>query len=313
MKEIITTLCSGEKIQLLWRPELEEIQNYIDDGFVPIEMAEGTKTFVDYRVLDHHNEYSDLPSACITALKYYGELRGADPAKIMVNHTDADSVMTGLTLLGLMPSDFLEELNPEIGVLDTEPLLADVDSMKYFDFIGLWKTAMGSVKQSGWSWLYGIQLWLDIYEHPQKSERLMNEMKALDAERKTIALQEYEQAKITPSKRALGIANSTVKGFDVQFMRQKEYPADSLEGWRHWCIVSYVEKAKNIMLSCPCKRVAELAFGEGGLKNILAALPVINGKEWGGRESVGGSPRGEILPLEMLDEVLQCVEKSFIV
>ena len=163
MKEIITTSCYGEKIQLMWRPETEEIQGYIDEGFIPIEMAEGTHSFVDSKCLDHHNEYSDMPSACITALKYYGELTGADPAKIMVNHTDSDSVMTGLTLLGLMPLDILKELNSEIGLLDTEPLIADAENMKYFDFISLWKLAMSSVKQSGWSWLYGLQMWLDLF------------------------------------------------------------------------------------------------------------------------------------------------------
>ena len=62
------------------------------------------------------------------------------------------------------------------------------------------------------------------------------------------------------------------------------------------------------MISCPCRQVAELAFGPGGLKEVFPLLPGINGKEWGGRESVGGSPRGAIVPEEMLDEVLSIVD-----
>ena len=312
MKEIITTSCYGEKIQLLWRPEIEEIQQHIDDGFVPIEMAEGRHTFADAKCLDHHNEYSDMPSACMTALKYYGELAGMDPAKIMVNHTDSDSVMTGLTLLGLMPLNILEELNPEIGILDTEPLIADVENMKYFGLISLWKLSMGSVKQSGWSWLYGLHMWLDLYFHKDRFERLRDELQKYESERREIALNEYNAAKISPSGRVVAIINSKVKGYDVQFMRQKEYPPLALEGWRHWCIVSYVEKSGVIMLSCPCCKVAELAFGPGGLKNILPLLPKIDGKEWGGRESVGGSPRGVTAPVEILDNVVSIIEKSFI-
>ena len=37
-------------------------------------------------------------------------------------------------------------------------------------------------------------------------------------------------------------------------------------------------------------------------------LPKINDKSWGGRESVGGSPRGEIFPKELLEEVLDIVD-----
>lgn len=312
MKEIITTSCYGEKIQLVWRPEVEEIQQYIDDGFVPIEMAEGTHTFVDFRVLDHHNEYSDLPSACVTALKYYGDIAGGDPVKIMVNHTDSDSVMTGLTLLGFLPLNVLKELNPEIGVLDTEPLIADVENMKYFELISLWKLAMGSLKQSGWSWLYGLQLWLDLYFHKDRFSRLLEELNKYEDERKQIALSEYNAAKISPSGRVVAITNSTVKGYDIQFMRQKEFSPLTLEGWRHWCIVSYVEKSGVIMLSCPCRNVAELAFGQGGLKNVMPLLPKIDGREWGGRESVGGSPRGVRAQLEILDDVVSIIENSFV-
>ena len=310
MKEIITTSCYGEKIQLLWRPEVTEIQQYMDEGFVPIEMAEGTHSFVDFRVLDHHNEYSDLPSACITALKYYGELAGTDSAKIMVNHTDSDSVMTGLTLLGFLPLNFLEEINPEIGILDTEPLIAEPEKMKYFELITLWKAAMGSSKQSAWSWLYGLQLWLDIYFHKDRFSGLLEKLKQYEEERREIAADEYKSAKISPSGRVVTITNSKVKGYDVQFMRQKEFSPLTLEGWRHWCIVSYVEKSGVIMLSCPCRKVAELAFGNGGLKNILPLLPKIDGKEWGGRESIGGSPRGVVAPVEILDDVANIIDKT---
>ncbi len=105
---------------------------------------------------------------------------------------------------------------------------------------------------------------------------------------------------------------SRVKGFDVQFGRQENVAPDTLNGWRHWCIISYVEKAGNVMLACPCRKVAELAFGPGGLKNVFPLLPAIDGKAWGGRESVGGSPRGVAFPIERLNDVLSIVENSFV-
>ena len=53
MTELLTTFCRGREVQLLWQPELETIADRIAEGFVPIEMAEGTRTFVDFRRLDH--------------------------------------------------------------------------------------------------------------------------------------------------------------------------------------------------------------------------------------------------------------------
>ena len=165
MTELLNTFCRGRNIQLLWQPELETIPDRIAEGFVSIEMAEGTKSFVDFRCLDHHNDYSHLPSACVTALKFYGTLGSDSPVRLMVNHTDADCVLTGVTLLGLLPRKLLERLNPEVGVLDTDPLSVDFGDLPYVNAIRLWKVGMMSTKKSGWSWLYGMQLFLDIFNH----------------------------------------------------------------------------------------------------------------------------------------------------
>ena len=308
MTEMIATVCRGQAIQLLWQPELEEIEPYMAEGFVPVEMAEGTRTFADHRRLDHHNDYSDLPSACITALGYYGELAGPKPAKIMVNHADADCVMTGLTLLGLLPQELLTELNREIGVLDTEPLMAEPEKMKFHDRIRLWMENMNSVKRSGWSWLYGLQLWLDMFERPEAFQAALEELAVREEGRKHVALEDYQAGRLGPSGRTLLIAPSRVRGHDVQFCRQEGKNPYALEGWGHWCILTHVHKAGNVMISCPNRQVAELAFGPGGLKNVFPLLPGIDGKEWGGRESVGGSPRGAVVPEEMLDEALSIVD-----
>ena len=312
MREIITTVCRGQAVQVLWQPSEDEIEARIEEGFVPVEMAEGTKTYVDFRCLDHHNSYSDMPSACITALKFYGELAGQAPARIMVNHTDSDSVMTGLTLLGLLPLDLLKKLNPEIGQLDTEPLMADLQSMRFYDEIQIWKSSMESVKQSGWSWLYGVQLWLDIFNNWADFKGVLENLKILEAERKKLALEDYNAAQRGRSDKVLLINPSRVKGFDVQFCRNEDAAPDTLAGWHHWCIISYIEKSGNVMLACPCRKVAELAFGRGGLKNIFQLLPSIDGKEWGGRESVGGSPRGVKFPVERLAEVLEIIENALV-
>ena len=49
---------------------------------IALIMAEGTVSYVDFRCLDHHNDYSYLPSACVTALAFYGSLGEDGPARL---------------------------------------------------------------------------------------------------------------------------------------------------------------------------------------------------------------------------------------
>lgn len=312
MTELLTTFCRGHEVQLLWQPELEAIPDRIAEGFVPIEMAEGTVSYVDFRCLDHHNDYSYLPSACVTALAFYGSLGEDGPARLMVNHTDADSVLTGVTLMGLLPRELLEELNPEVGLLDTDPLNADAQGLRYGDAIRLWKAGMASVRQSGWSWLYGMQLYLDLFDHFAYYKKRVEQLNDRERARRERALEEYARAVTGPSGKTLLVAPSTVRGHDVHFFRQEAFSPRSLEGWRHWCVISHVQKAGNVMLACPNTAVAERAFGPGGLKNVFPRLPRVEGKEWGGRESVGGSPRGVVFPAELLPLVLKTIEESLL-
>ncbi|MDR0652461.1 MAG: hypothetical protein LBG12_04040, partial [Synergistaceae bacterium] len=249
MEEYISTLCMGREVHLVWKPAREKITDFLTQGFVPIEMAEGQESIVDFRCLDHHNAYSHSPSACVTALKYYGTLE--NPAKFMVNHTDADCVLTGLTLMGLLPLDFLETFNTEVGLLDTDPLGTDLSQLVHRDAIRLWRTGMASIKQSGWSWLYGLQLFIDVLRNAEAYSEIKFGLEERERARVQTAMEDREKATRGASGKTLLVAPSRVHGFDVQFERQREFPADSLDGWRYWCIAAYVEKAGNVTLSCP--------------------------------------------------------------
>ena len=308
LRELLTTLCRGHEIELLWQPTIEEIPAYMEQGFVPIEMSEGTHSFADFRRLDHHNEYSAQPSACVTALNFWGELAEQRPARIMVNHADSDCVITGLTLLGLMPRELHERLNPEVGLVDTAPVGVDYSKLEFGGPIRVWKNAMQSVKQSGWCWLYGLSLWIDLLERPKAYQNQIGKLDEMEAERVKTALEDYKHAVISPSGRVALVMPSRVRGYEVHFFRQPEYLVESLKGWRHWCIIAYNENSGSVLLSCPNPQVAEAAFGPGGLKNVFALLPSIDGKEWGGRESVGGSPRGVLFPKERMAEVLAIID-----
>jgi hypothetical protein len=310
MAEFISTLLRGREVLLHWQPKPERISGYMEKGFIPVELAEGGTSYVDFRRLDHHNEWSLLPPACVTALRHYGE--AMSPARFMVNHVDADCVLAGIALMGLLPRELLERLCPEVGALDTDPMGVDLSRLRYGSRILLWKTGMASAKQSGWSWLYGARFFVDLFDEHVYYEYKdsVAGLEAAERERKRAALEDYEKARISPSGKMLLVAPSRVWGFDVQFCRQPEFPAGSRRGWRHWCIAASVEKTGSVTLSCPNKEVAELAFGPGGLLNVYPKLPSPDGKTWGGREAIGGSPRGWTFPASLLDEVLAVLENN---
>jgi hypothetical protein len=311
MAEFISTLLRGREVRLHWQPETERISAYMEQGFIPIELADGGASHVDFRRLDHHNEWSRLPSACVTALRYYGE--AGSPARFMVNHTDADCVLAGITLMGLLPRELLERLCPEVGALDTDPLGVDFSRLHYGTRVSLWRAGMASAKQSGWSWLCGARLFIDLFDDYIYDEYYKDAaagQEETERERKNAALEDYERARTSPSGKILLVAPSRVWGFDMQFHRRRDFPVDSLEGWRHWCIAAYIEKTRAVTLSCPNKNVAERVFGPGGLLNVYPKLPSPGGGLWGGREAVGGSPRGLPFPELLLNEVLDILENS---
>jgi hypothetical protein len=310
MKEYISTVCRGREIHLLWRPEAEEIPGCLSQGFVPIEMAEGGESIVDFRILDHHNAYSHLPAACVTALKYYGTLDS--PAKLMVNHTDADCVLAGLILMGFLPFDVAEKLAQETGLLDTEPMSVDHSILTFGDSLQIWKANMASVKQSGWSWLYGLQLFLDIFYNSECYDDVKLRLRERERERVELALEDSASAVADLSGRVLLVNPSRVHGFDVHFGRQTGFPVDSLQGWRHWCVIAYVAKSGGVTIACPNRSVAETVFGPGGLMNVFPKLPAVEGKTWGGRESVGGSPRNTVFPVDLLPKVLEAAASNIV-
>lgn len=307
MTETINTTIRGKDVTLYWQPEEADIPGLIEKGVIPIEMAEGEVSYVDERKLDHHNELSDMPSACITAMKYCGTVGVDTPARLMANHVDLDCIATGVVLMGLLPEGILKPLAPEIGLLDTDPMNPKAKELTFGDHIALWKAAMTGKKDTGWAWLYGVQMLLDIFEHPEAWKAKRDALAQRECERVQMAEEDYAAAKVSPDGRVILVAPSRVPGFDIQFHRQEGAAIDSLDGWKHWCILAYLPQAGNVTVSCPNTEVAEAAFGPGGLKNVFPKLPEINGKAWGGRESVGGSPRGERVPEEMLEEALAIV------
>jgi hypothetical protein len=104
------------------------------------------------------------------------------------------------------------------------------------------------------------------------------------------------------SDSVLFLNGSRAWGFDIWYGRELERgTSDEVKGWNAPIVVAYLESNRNVTVGCPNKSVAEAVLGKGGLKNAFPVLDeIISG--WGGRESIGGSPRGMELTEEQARE-----------
>jgi len=312
LSEILSSVCAGREIELAWKPEVTEIEDLISRGFIPIEMAEGSVSYTDSLELDHHNHLSYRPAASVTALRYYAHVPEGEIARFMVNHVDADCVVSALTLTGILDRSVHETLNREVGYLDVEPLVTPVAGFRFGKTIKAWKNAMSGEKRGGWSWFYGLMLFYNMIVEEKKYENFISKVESKEEERRNKAIEEIALAMKGNSGRT-AVFSSSIWGFDYQFGRRENAAADSLEGWDYLCLAARVKSAGKVTLATPSEIVAKKAFGKGGLLNLYPLLPKINGKEWGGRASVGGSPRGEFVEFETLTKILDIVENALII
>jgi hypothetical protein len=71
-------------------------------------------------------------------------------------------------------------------------------------------------------------------------------------------------------------------------------------------VVSYAERLKKITVGVVDTKTAIELFGPSGLMDVWQSL----GQGWGGRESIGGSPRGETLTFEDIERVTDTILKQ---
>lgn len=299
MYEVIRTMVGGRQIVLHWKPETNQISGLIEKGVVPIEMAEGTTSFCDDRQLDHHNQFTANPAACVMALPYYGEL--INGGQFMANHVDLDCVASAAVLLGLIPKDEVKEFVKWAGLDDVDPLspeLRQEPMPEMMKKIRAWKDATSGPKNSGWAWISALHLLISLFRTPEEWNEKITSLEQREMERRKIAAEDYENRIEYTDSRAIFIGPSRVWGFDIQMGRNPQKDINKAAGWRHQLIFSYVAAMGKVTMSCPNEAVAKELFGEGGMSNIYPLLEEFIPTGWGGRAAVGGSGRNTKLTLE---------------
>lgn len=156
--------------------------------------------------------------------------------------------------------------------------------------------------------MWAVGLWINLTTaNPRTLVPLLEGAKKSEAARRAEAQQDWDER--GSANGSVGVVTfSRSWGFDVWYGRTSaETSPDTLAGWSRPVVIALVEGMSGVTLGCPNQAVAEVLFGPGGLKNVFPALDKEIAPGWGGREAIGGSPRGLKMTPEQTQKVAEVV------
>lgn len=291
---------TGADIDIILTNDEAEVRRLVGKGYCPVECSINGHSIVDSLVMDHHEDLSHLEAVSVRSIRDHAGARADDPRFVVVGACDADAAYAIAALAGLVPqSKATLALGETIGIMDTAPIGKKLLDMPYGDFLEVWfegheRTRANRTPQGAIDAVFDWQKLTAELENPGPAlQKRLKQARDSEAHRVETARQDLSRATIENG--VCLMPHSDVFGFDVWYGRNEGASAETCKGWTNQVVVIFNKISKNIAIGCPNKKVAEELFGEGGLKNVFGKLP---GGAWGGRESIGGSPRGKPMTLE---------------
>ena len=300
------------RIEIVVSKDINAVRELAAVGYCPVECSFGGTTVVNELELDHHGSMSHLESVAIRAYRDFFAAREEDP-RFVINHIDADSIFAVASLAGLLPHPqskyaatlpaFLQKtwqqdllpLAETIAIMDTDPIGRDVLGMPFGAVLITWEALFGANATDELSAYAAVEGWRRLLTQASTKAFIAAAERA-EADRRAVALADLAERGRKTGK-ALAICNSRVFGFAEWYNRKVEAgQPDEAKGWGNPIVVSLVEATGALTFGMPNKAVAEEIFGKGGLTRVFAALNEIYqleaGNGFGGRDTIGGSPRG---------------------
>jgi len=172
-----------------------------------------------------------------------------------------------------------------VNKVDTAPIGVRLEETEDGVRLLLWNQ-MSSSSQDATSFHAGVDRWRCLLGRAPKA--LLAAAKTEEANRVT----EARKAEVIEVSDKVAVVESAAWGFDVWYAEVAPI------------VVAYVATNGNVTIGCPDVEVAEKFFGPGGLKNVF---PKLEPQGWGGREAIGGSPRGQKLTREQALEAAKVI------
>jgi hypothetical protein len=266
--------------------DADEIRRLTVAGFEPIECSIGGESLVGPLEMDHHGSRSHLEGVAIRAYRDHAGARAEDPRFVVTGDADADATFAIAALAGLLPTPEEQELSGLANLiqrLDVDPLSVDLTAEPWAETVLLFRALTRGPEGSERFYL-ATRLWGQVLRRPPR--HLMAAAREEEEERRRQA----QAAPVLYDQNSVLAVCSPVWGFDVWYGRTPETSdPDQPRAWTHPLVLAFDPENKTITVGCPNRAVAESFFGRGGLLN---ALPKLTPAGWGGREAIGGSPRG---------------------
>lgn len=294
-------------IIIVWTADLTKARQYADHGFEPIECSIDGQSVMGPLNMDHHNDQSHRLGVAVRAYRDHFGARKDDPRFVVTGAADADATFAIAALCGILPhpsrATEFENAPPHVKAAGTRDLnaLADIVNHMDVDPIGIRLEGLGddgatlllwnqlaSRDQDATAFHAGIDRWRMLLGNPPKA--LLEGALAQEADRVAKA----RRAQTTFVSDGVTLVESTEWGFDIWY-------AD------HTAVIAlYNPVTGSVAIGCPNAEKAEELFGKGGLKNVFADLQP---QGWGGREAIGGSPRGQKLSHQQALDAARVVAK----
>ncbi len=316
---------NSKKLEIILASTLEDAKKLLEQGYCPVEVSFGGENVIDELMLDHHGMMSYMDSVAIRAYRdFYG--KRVDDPRFVINHVDADCIFAVAALAGLLPHtthpkkfvapEWEQNLLPlaeTIATIDTDPIGRNVLTMAYGPHLVTWNALFGNGARTELEAIAGVQGWITLLTSRNAETFLCTACKTEESRIQQALLDEIERGQEIPLPLGtlLRIKGSRMFGFDVWYGRQSELGGvNEITGWKHPVVVSLVDQQRNVTFACPNKEVAEQLFGDGGLKNVFTKLnETYNTTGFGGRETIGGSPRNKVISYEEFDDYLKVISE----
>ena len=279
-------------------------------GYEPIECAFGQRgSVLGPLKMDHHGTESHREGVAIRACRDHFGARMNDPRFVVTGAPDADAVLAIVALAALVPKACIKpSFYDLVNRFDVDPI--GIDLFEEDDGAELaWFNHLQGLEQSEKGFRMAIDAMIKLLTTGVDQSQIQQTRRTdaarrrtaeqgicasfgYDGQQKLSSVSSYGSIKrgqqAIESEAIVVVTRSPVWGFDVWYRMAP-------------IVVSYAERLKKITVGVSNKETAELLFGPGGLDKLWAQM----GSGWGGRESVGGSPRGEEQPFEMTTKVAQ--------
>ncbi len=288
-------------MQLIHTNDYHEACRLRDAGYEPIECAFGQYgSVLGAHNLDHHGTESHREGVAIRACRDLYGARADDQRFVVTGTADADAVLAIVALSAAVPAEQIPtEFYELVDRHDVDPIGLDLlDSPEGEDLA--WFNQRPHLTQSEKGFREAIGHMVRLLEDGIDAKTRKN-VRSSDKARRRKAMdgvlsrraQDGMELPIPESVEGLPVLRGEMAEAEAARVLVVKSTVWGFDQWYRLApvVVSYAARMAKVTVGCPDIDTAERMFGPGGLKRVWKAM----GRGWGGRETIGGSPRGQRL------------------